>query len=399
MSFPVRGESVREIQVQYQQPVETPTTPVADKLPTTENTAAQQKTKLESFKSSVSGLLERSRGNLAIGAGASLIGLSGLSAIMLAPITIPGAFVGVTVGVAAAKSDSVKAAFGGKGNLVKTGLTIGSCLTYGLGLLGAKLIEYGVSKNRLDKYNKPAQANEKVAAQPKSESSETSSEISNEKSIASSEPLPKPTLKQLEKRLEEVKGNYHEATAPEFANSLGDKLRTATNAKKQFNVQIEAQEESISYCKELNSNILDRYEGPDYAKFNDILGKYILTPSNKREAFLEKFNDADVMMTDKGYVTMDQIRRDLKNFAQNMKDIDEGNKLINDSFIKNKMELKSEIKDLTNELNVLKLAYDNEVSSLESQIKSLIESSAKPKLTDEEVLAKQMQDARNHHIH
>ena len=408
MSSPVDRASVGQIsQVQYAQAIEKPETSAIDRLPTQENAAAQQKTKLETFKANVSDLLERSKGSLAIGAGASLLGLSVVSGITLAPLTIPGAFLGGAIGAAAAKSESTKAAFGGKGNLVKTGLTIGTCLIYGLGLLGAKLIEYGTDKNRMNKDSKPAPAGEKASVPQKAVEKETISEVANkppeaaEKSMSQegSQSWSKPTLEQLEAKLENLKNSHREEISPQFKDSLGDKLEVAKKASDGFQRQIDAEEESISYCKETISNISDKYEGPDNAKFNDMLGKYMLTPRNKREDFLKNLNNADQVMTNKGYVAMDQIRKDIKSVGQNMSDIAQGKKLISESFTKQKMEFDAEVEELSNELNVLTDAYNNEVASLESQIKGLSESSAKPKLTDEEVLAQQMKEARSHHIH
>lgn len=368
----------------------TSSTSTADKLQDRGTVAEQLKTKLESFKSGASNLLERSKGNLAIGSGASLIGLGVVGAVILAPITIPGALLGALMGSALSKSQTAKEAFGSKGDLVNAGLTIGSCLTYGLGLLGAKLIEYGVNKNRVDKDVKPAQTEVKQKAEEKVDSSEISNEsnVDTESMIATTKPLEKPTLEQLENELMELNNNYSEASSSTYKDSIGDKLRVATKQIENCDKQIDTERESMAYCNEIMSGIEKKYEGPDKGKFNKMFGDFIMTPKNKQEAFLNNLNNADVMQSLRGHITMDHIKSDLKSLRQNVTDVASSKVRISE-FTKQRDDLKVEINGLLTDSRDLKSEYDKKSASLEKQINILKKEGkgeAPKPLTDEELV-------------
>lgn len=399
------------------------TTSTADKLQDKGTAAEQLKTKLESFKTGASDLFEKSKAGLAIGSGVSLIGLAVVSGIMLSPIAIPGMMLGAAIGAAISKSQTAKDAFGGKGNIVDAGLTIGSCLTYGLGLIGTKLIEYGVNKNRLDKDNKASQADEKASVKQKSEEKVGSNKISKESKVSAentTSEASKLTLAELEKKLIEVKSNRDNHNKPRMRGrdetllsadrfvgedvGLFSQIEGARN--KIFNIEESRNREVVLKNEALvdSDKIVDNYLGYSKVQFGYLINEYELTPDNKKDEFLKNLTNEVVntitgppfeLRSHDGRMDLDRIKKDLTNYAGLKKESAFAEKLIS-NYDKEVIVLNSEIEGLSKQLNEFNNAYDKEIESLESQIKILNDvESAKPKeLTDEELIQKNQNRAR-----
>lgn len=341
-----------------------------EKMPSLQTTKTQQAAKPEKPRAGTKEIALKA-------AGGTLLGVGIAAGMVVAPLVALGAGVGGLMGLGANKlinvlSDSDKkiktdAAFIG----TAAGATLGSFIIPGLLTMGgcyllnkgSKLENARMADKGPEKPNVETEANKLKSTLEDLEKELKSSESSSEEYIVMQE---KPNNAEPETNLKEklatLKEKYDYESNERMKDTLADNISSANRVAKRWDDQIDNEMYTINVSDETLNDLAKKYTG-DNGKFNELLGSYMLLPKGKQANFLNGLKATDVIMTERGYVTMDHIIKDLKIAGQSINDIRDAKVNIN-RFSESKNAALTEASIFSDELKQIK----ERITSLEAQI-------------------------------
>ncbi len=342
-----------------------------EKMPTLQTTKTQQAAKPEKPKAGAKEIALKA-------AGGTLVGVGIAAGTVVAPLVLLGAGIGGLMGLGANKlinvlSDSDKkiktdAAFIGTaagatiGSLVIPGLlTMGGCYLLNK---GSKLENERMADKGPEKPNVEAEANKLKSKLEDLEKELKSSESSSEEYIVmQAKPNNAEPETDLKEKLATLKEKYDYESNERMKDTLADNISSANRVAKRWDDQIDNEIYTINVSDETLNDLANKYKGGDSHKFNELFGSYMSLPKGKQANFLNGLKATDVIMTEKGYVTMDQIVKDLKIAGQSTNDIRDAKANIN-RFTESKNAALAEASLFSDELRSLR----DKITSLEDQI-------------------------------